>query len=114
MPVVIGIRLKMVQSITVSKNINCISCGRQFVVNPTKTIVTQDTKKLIARLLLERISLRGIARVTQVSWSCLQDYIKQKLAWTPRQVNVSAKAPDKLMIECDELWSFVNCQKNEV
>jgi len=62
----------------------CKSCGRQFVVNPTKTTVLAETKQLIDRLLLERISLRGIARVTQVSWSWLQNYINQRLAHIPR------------------------------
>ncbi|MBV8882910.1 MAG: IS1 family transposase [Chroococcidiopsidaceae cyanobacterium CP_BM_RX_35] len=59
---------------------HCKSCVHQFVVNPTKTTVSEETKQLIDRLLLERISLRGIARVTQVSWSWLQDYVNQKLA----------------------------------
>ena len=58
--------------------------------------------------------MRGIARVTQVSWSWLQDYVNQKLARNPRQVKVSGNPLDKLIIECDELWSFVNRQKNEV
>ena len=49
----------------------CKSCGRQFVDNPNKTTVSSETKQLINRLLLERISLRRIARVTKVSWSWL-------------------------------------------
>ena len=92
----------------------CKGCGRQFVVNPTKTSIPNEIKLLIDRLLLERISLRGIARVTQVSWSWLQDYVNQKLAQTPCQVNVSGKPSGKLTIECDELWSFVDSKKNEV
>ena len=56
----------------------CKGCDRQFVVNPTKTSIPKELKLLIDRLLLERISLRGIARVTQVSWSWLQDYVNQK------------------------------------
>jgi len=92
----------------------CKSCGRQFVVNSTKTTVSQEIKQLIDRLLLERISLRGIARVTQVSWSWLQEYVNQKLARTPRQAKVSAKPSGKLTIECDEMWSFVDRKKNEV
>ena len=92
----------------------CKSCGRQFVVNPNKTTVSLEMKQLIDRLLLERISLRGIARVTQVSWSWLQDYVNQKLAQTSRQVKVSENLPGKLTIECDEMWSFVNSKKNEV
>ena len=92
----------------------CKNCSHQFVDNPTKTTVSKEIKQLIDRLLLERISLRGIARVTQVSWSWLQDYINQKLARTSRQVKVLAKLPGKLVIECDELWSFVDRKKNEI
>ena len=92
----------------------CKSCGRQFVINPTNSPVSEETKQLIDQLLLERISLRGIARVTQVSWSWLQDYVNQKLVRTPHQVKVSVKSLGKLVIECDEMWSFVDCKKNEV
>ena len=92
----------------------CKNCGRQFVVNPSKTTIAKETKQLIDRLLLERISLRGIARVTQVSWSWLQDYVNKKLARTPRQIEVSGKLPGRLTIECDELWSFVDSKKNSV
>ena len=56
----------------------------------------------------------GIARVTQVSWSWLQDYVNQKLAHTPRQVKVSGKISGRLTIECDEMWSFVDSKKNSV
>ncbi len=104
----------MVQFIMASQDVNCISCGRQFAVNPTKITVSKEIKQLIDRLLLERISLRGIARVTQVSWSWLQDYVNQRLARTPRQVKVPGKSLDKLIVECDEMWSFVARKKNEV
>ena len=86
----------------------CKSCGCQFVDNPTKTTVSFKTKQLIDRLLLERISLRGIARVTQVSWSWLQDYVNQRLARIPRRIEVSGKSSGQLTIECDEMWSFVD------
>jgi transposase-like protein len=92
----------------------CKSCGRQFVVNPTNSPISKEIKQLIDRLLLERISLRGSARVTQVSWSWLQDYVNQKLARAPRQVQVSGKPSGKLIIECDEMWSFVERKKNEI
>lgn len=92
----------------------CKNCGRQFVDNPTKIIILGETKQLIDNLLLERISLRGIARVTGVSWSWLQNYVNNKLAHTPRQVNISEKTRGKLIIECDEMWSVVDSKKNEV
>lgn len=45
----------------------CRRCGRQFVENPQNQVISQATKDLIDKLLLERISLAGIARVTGVS-----------------------------------------------
>lgn len=96
-----------------SKN-QCKSCSRQFVGNPSKKIISQKTKQLIDKLLLERISLRGIARVTQVSWSWLQNYVNHKLAYVPRKIRLSVKQRGKLIIECDEMWSFVDSQKNEL
>ena len=92
----------------------CKNCGRQFVINPTNKRVSSETKHLIDKLLLERISLRGIARVTDVSWSWLQNYVNNKLAAVPRQIKVSDKPRGKLTIECDELWSFVFSKKIKV
>ena len=45
------------------------------MINPTNKTVSDETKQLIDKLLLERISLRVIARVTGVSWSWLQNYV---------------------------------------
>ena len=41
-------------------------CGRQFVEQPTKKVIGPATPELIDRLLLERISLAGIARAVQL------------------------------------------------
>ena len=91
----------------------CKDCGRQFVINNTKRIVTRAQKDLIDKLLLERISLRGIARVVGVSWRWLQNYVNNKFTLVPRQIKVSDKPRGKLIIECDELWSFVDNKDNE-
>jgi transposase-like protein len=85
----------------------CKDCGQPLVSNPTNKTVSDETKQLIDKLLLERISLRGIARVTGVSWSWLQNYVNNKLASVPRQVKVSEKSKSKLVRECDEMWSLV-------
>ena len=78
----------------------CCDCGRKFIENSTKITISQQTKSLIDqpkaaalsdRLLLERISLAGIARVTQVSQKWLQNYVNQKYAQIPRQVKVTVK-----------------------
>ena len=44
----------------------CHECGRQLVENPQKIVIDQDKRELIDRLLLEKISLAGIARAAQV------------------------------------------------
>ena len=67
----------------------CHECGRQFIEHPSKKVIDQATRELIDRLLLERISLAGIARVTQVSEPWLQTYVNEKYAQVPRQVQVT-------------------------
>ena len=69
----------------------CHDFGRQFIENFTKITISQQTKSLIDCLLLERIFLAGIARVTQVSQKWLQNYVNQKYAQIPRQVKVTVK-----------------------
>jgi len=92
----------------------CNCCGRQFVNQPTKIIISDETKQLIDQLLLERISLRGIARVTGVSWSWLQKYVNDKYGCIPPCIGISGKSTSKLTIECDEMWSFVDNKNNEI
>ena len=53
-------------------------CGRQFVEQPTTGRISDETKSLIDKLLLERVSLAGIVRVTGVSARWLQDYVNRK------------------------------------
>jgi len=69
----------------------CRSCGRQFIENPENKVISQPTKSLIDKLLLERISLAGIARVTGVSELWLQNYVNAKYENIPQQVQVRSK-----------------------
>jgi transposase-like protein len=69
----------------------CRPCGYQFVEHPTDNRIDQSTRELIGRLLLERISLAGIARVVQVSPQWLQDYVNAKSAQTITQTEVQPK-----------------------
>lgn len=91
----------------------CKSCGRQFVENPQKYPISEETKALIDKMLLERESLAGIVRVTGVSARWLQDYVNDKYENIPKQVKVSKKSKGRLTIECDELWSFVGNKDNQ-
>jgi len=98
---------------TGKQRFKCHDCGRQFVENPDKKIIDTATRELIDRLLLERISLAGIARAVQVSEQWLQDYVNRKYAAVPRVIQVSPKKKGKLTIQCDELWSFVDNKGNK-
>lgn len=69
----------------------CQDCGRQFIEHPTKKVIDSSTRELIDRLLLERISLAGIARAALVSEQWLQTYVNEKYAAVPRNVQVSPK-----------------------
>ena len=62
----------------------CNDCERQFIDSPTNITISDEIKQLIDKLLLEKISLRRIARVTSVSWVLLQNYVNHKLARIPR------------------------------
>jgi insertion element IS1 protein InsB len=73
------------------QNYRCRDCGRQFVENPQQKLISQQTKDLVDKLLLEKISLAGIARVCDVSEVWLQSYVNRKYEAVPRQVDVSAK-----------------------
>jgi IS1 family transposase/transposase-like protein len=92
----------------------CKDCKRQFVENPENIVVFQETKNLIDNLLLEKIPLAGIARVTKVSERWLQYYVNDKYENVPREIKVTEKEKGRLTIQCDEMWSFVESKKNKV
>ena len=67
----------------------CKDCRRQFVAEPIHRRISDDTKQTIDKLLLERVSLAGIVRVTGVSARWLQYYVNAKYAAVPRSVTVT-------------------------
>ena len=69
----------------------CKNCGRQFVESPTRQPIDRSRRELIDKLLLERLSLAAIARVTGVSLRWLQYYVNQKYYQTPKHVEVTQK-----------------------
>ena len=70
----------------------CNYCGRQFVLNPQKKPISDETKTLIDKLLLERIPLAGIVRVTGVSKRWLQYYVNDKYQNISKTIEVKKKA----------------------
>jgi insertion element IS1 protein InsB len=93
-------------------NFLCQACKRRFVASPRKGPVSDQTKQLIRRMLLERLSLRAIARITGVSRSWLQRYVnelyREKTPWEPGELKAGS---GRLVLEADEMWSFVGKKK---
>ena len=69
----------------------CKACRYQFVEEPQDRRIPDETKALIDKLFLERISLAGIARVVGVSERWLQPYVNEQYRNIPREVRVRAK-----------------------
>ncbi len=66
----------------------CKECRRQFVEHPQQRLISAETKAQIDKLLLERLSLAGIVRVTGVSARWLQYYVNAKYAAVPQVADV--------------------------
>lgn len=100
------------------QNHRCLECGRQFVLNPQNKIISDETRELIRKLLLERLSLNGICRVTGVSQKWLLSFITQEYAQIPRNldIHVPPKSAGLVLerLEADELWSFIGSKKRRV
>ena len=99
------------------QNYRCKDCDRQFVEDSQH--INEEVKDLIKVLLLERLSLRGICRVTGVSLTWLLDFIAEFYAESPDDLNVKvcqARGVVQLLrleAEADEMWSFVISKRNK-
>lgn len=95
----------------------CISCQKQFVENPQNKIIPDDTKERIRRALLERVSLEGICRIFDVSTPWLLEFMEKTYQSLPEDLNATVIAENDefevLVLEIDELWSFVGNKQND-
>ena len=57
------------------QNHQCKDCGRQFVDYFEQYLISDDTRALIERLLLERLSLRGICRAVGIGLKWLLGFM---------------------------------------
>ena len=96
------------------QNYLCKTCGRQFVNGSRQKRITDEQKKRIRRLLRERISLRGICRVMEVSLMWLLEYFVETASDIPSDMGVVKPVKSKIAIEIDEMWSFVGNKSNKV
>ena len=71
-----------------NQNNKCKNCDRQFVCHPRKKVIGEETKDLIDKLLLEKLPLAGIARITGVSERWLQTYVNKLYTSISKKVEV--------------------------
>ena len=95
----------------------CKECNRQFVENPKNKPVSDEQKEYIKKLLLERISLAGIARVIGLSKRWVQEFANQfyesiKLCIEEKFLLRIKSNKRRFILQCDEMWSFVANKDN--
>src|SRR5262252_5851338 len=70
------------------QNHHCHDCGRQFVQCCEQYLISEDKRGLIERLLMERISLRGICRAVGVTLKWLLRFLVQCVEALPDHLHV--------------------------
>jgi insertion element IS1 protein InsB len=103
---------------TGKQNHRCKQCGCAFVLNPENLLITEAQRALIERLLVERISLRGICRAVGVGLRWLSQFMVERFQAAPEHLYVEPPVGTQVVIlqrlkaEMDELWSFVGTKEN--
>lgn len=103
---------------TGKQNHKCKACGRAFVLVRENHVITAEQRAVIERLLLERISLRGICRVIGVGLRWLLAFMVERFTAAPDELYIQPTAGTQRVIlqrleaEMDELWSFVSRKAN--
>ena len=81
-------------------------------------MIIEEQRSLIERLLLERISLRGICRAVGVGLRWLLHFMVERFQAAPEHLYVTSPSGTQTVIlqrleaELDELWSFVGAKTN--
>jgi insertion element IS1 protein InsB len=101
------------------QNHHCHDCGRQFVQGCEQYLISDDKRSLIERLLVERISLRGICRAVGVTLKWFLGFLVQCFKALPDHLHVHPVSCtrdvliQRLEVEADELASFVQKKANK-
>jgi IS1 family transposase/transposase-like protein len=100
------------------QNYQCKNCGRNFSEDATQAPIPQWKREQAKLLLLERISIRGIARVLKISPASVLNILAEEGAELPDDLNFeSLKVGNNVEIfnvdmNADEMWSFVGKKEN--
>src|SRR5215831_14915082 len=102
-----------------TQNPHCHDCGRPFVQCGEQYLIANDKRGLIERLLVERLSLRGICRAVGVTLKWLLGFLVQCLAALPAHLPVHPVScqhevlSQRLEVESEELASLVQKKANQ-
>jgi insertion element IS1 protein InsB len=101
------------------QNHQCKDCGREFVDGFEQDLVSDETRGLVERLLLERLSLRGICRAVGVGLKWLLGFIVNRFEALPDHLHVQPISCNqdvmiqRLEVEADAMASFVQNKANK-
>src|SRR5262249_35594834 len=101
------------------QNHQCKRCPRQFVQCSEQYLISDEKRVLIERLLVERISLRGICRAVGVTLKWLLGFLVQCLEALPDHLPVQPVSCQhdvliqRLEVEADALASFMQKKTNK-
>jgi insertion element IS1 protein InsB len=102
-----------------NQNHHCHDCGYQFVQCFEQYLIADEKRGLIERLLVERISLRGICLAVGVKLKWLLGFLVQCFKALPDHLHVQSvtRTQDVIMqrleVEADEMASFVQKKANK-
>lgn len=88
----------------------CKSCKKYQRSVYRNLACNTGTNKSIVKLLIEGVSIRGIARVLRISMTTVIERIKR----IAKSINKSYSYVKNRICEIDELWTFVGSKRNEV
>src|SRR5512138_1929777 len=80
------------------QNYRCRRCGREFIRELDRNPIAPEQQELVKKLLLERISLRGICRVVGVSLDWLLTFLVSLYGELPDHLHVSLEHTDNHII----------------
>lgn len=95
------------------QNFKCKDCSRQFVQNPTKKMIGQETRNLIDAFTAGK---GVVGRNCQSYWgirAVVADICKRLVQSRSQGSRSLAQKKRRLNIQCDEMWSFVLNKKNK-
>ena len=101
------------------QNHQCKDCGRQFVQGLDQSLISAETRALIERLFLERLSLRGICRAVEVGLKWLLGFLVHCYEALPDHLHVQPITyhgnviMQRLEVEADAMASFVQKKANK-